>query len=301
MNRRDFLRSSLGCAVLGATAGARAAPTTPTSLAGEIGITTGSFMRHLAPGRADGKLRLLDLPKIMRDELGLKVIDLMTATLASLEPGYLDRLRTAATDAGCTLTNLKINFTGLDLGSADTAKRHHAVAAFKGGFDAAARLGVRWVRPLPGVKRADLAAVAESYRELVDYGGERGLVVLVENIGWMKDDAAGIPDLIRAVGPALRAQPDTGNWNDAVRYDGLAKAFPFAASCDFKAFELGPDGSHVAYDLKRCFDIGWSAGFRGPWCLEHFHADRAQLLREMALLRDRLRSWMRPAAEKDPD
>jgi hypothetical protein len=290
MNRRDFLRSSLGCAALGAAAGI-AAPSTRTALAGEIGITTGSFMRHLAPERADGKLRLLDLPKIMRDELGMKVIDLMTATLVSLEPAYLDRLRAAAADADCTLTNLKINFFEFDLGHADSARRRAALAEVKRAFDAASRLGVRWVRPLPGVKRADLAAVAESYRELVDYGGERGLAVLVENIGWIKDDVSAIPDLIGAVGPALLAQPDTGNWTDAVRYDGLARAFPFAASCDFKALKLGPDGSHAAYDLRRCFQIGWDAGFRGPWCIEHPHADLRQLLRGMGTLGELLRRW----------
>ena len=83
MNRRDFLRSSAGAAALASLGRAAAAP---ASLAGEIGITSGSFMRHLSHERAAGKLRLLDLPKIMRDELGMKVIDLMTATLVSLEP-----------------------------------------------------------------------------------------------------------------------------------------------------------------------------------------------------------------------
>lgn len=50
MNRRDFIRSSLGCATLGAGAGI-AAPAARASLAGEIGITTGSVMRHLSPER----------------------------------------------------------------------------------------------------------------------------------------------------------------------------------------------------------------------------------------------------------
>ena len=162
-------------------------------------------------------------------------------------------------------------------------------------MDAAARLGVRWVRPLPGPKRPDLAQYAAAYRELIDYGASRGLGVLVENFGWMQGDPDAIPALIKAVGTGLRAQPDTGNWTGAARYAGLAKAFPLAASCDFKAKELGRDGSHAAYDLKRCFQIGWDAGFRGPWCFEHQHADFAQLLREMKLLRDLLRGWMRTA------
>ena len=45
-------------------------------------------MRHLTVEPQAGKLRLLDLPRIMRDELGMRVIDLMTATLPSLS-GYL--------------------------------------------------------------------------------------------------------------------------------------------------------------------------------------------------------------------
>ncbi|HEY6167944.1 MAG TPA: TIM barrel protein [Verrucomicrobiae bacterium] len=296
LSRRDFVRESAAAVALTALATGRAADTAGTkraiSLAGEVGITTGSFMRHLSPEPREGKLRLLDLPKRMRDELGMKVIDLMTATLVSLEPDYCDQLRAAAERAGCVLTNLKMNNRGLDLASEDESVRRHAIDEYKRTMDAAARLGVRWVRPLPGPKRPDLARLAAGCRELIDYGGARGLSLLVENFGWMQDDPDAIPAIIKAVGPGLRSQPDTRNWTDRARYEGLAKAFPFAASCDFKPFALEPDGSHKRYDLKRCFQIGWDAGFRGPWCLEHFHDDLAQQFREMALLRDQLRGWM---------
>jgi hypothetical protein len=240
-----------------------------------------------------GKLRLLDLPRLMRDELDMIVIDLMTATLISLEPKYLEQLRKAAADSGCVLTNLKMNQKGLDLTAADETLRRESMAVYRRTIDAAALLGVRWVRPLPGPKAPDLTLLTQSYRELIDYAGEKGIGVLVENFGWMQGDAEAIPSIIRAVGPDLKAQPDTGNWTDAARYDGLAKAFPFAASCDFKVRELAADGAHKAYDLKRCFDLGWQAGFRGPWCFEHFHNDLAQLFREMAQLRDMLRRWMK--------
>jgi hypothetical protein len=293
MKRRAFLHVAASSATLAALPAAAADAPKPLPLTGEIGITTGSFVRHLMPEPRAGKLRLLDLPKLMREELDLRVIDLMTATLVSLEPGYCEQLRAAADRAGCVLTNLKMNNPGLELGSADEAKHRHALAEYQRTMDAAARLGVRWVRPLPGPKRPDLARLADGYRELMDYGAARGLGVLVENFGWMQGDPEAIPALIKAVGPALRAQPDTGNWTDVARYEGLAKAFPFAVSCDFKAKELGADGAHAAYDLKRCFQIGWDAGFRGPWCFEHQHADLAQLLKNLALLRDQLRGWIR--------
>lgn len=293
MRRREFLQATLaGGAVLAAGSRDVLAATAPPGLAGEIGITTGSFMRHLAPDARPGKLRLLDLPRRMRDELGLRVIDLMTATLVSLEPAYLDQLRAAADRAGCVLTNLKMNNPGLDMTSADAALRRRSLEEYKRTMDAAARLGVRWVRPLPGPKRPDPARCAEAYRELMDYGESRGLSLLVENYGWMQSDPDAIPMLIKAAGPRLRAQPDIGNWTDAARYEGLTRAFPFAVSCDFKARDLDAAGEHKAYDLKRCFQIGWDAGFRGPWCFEHFHADLEQLFREMAILRDQLRGWM---------
>ncbi|MCB1209077.1 MAG: TIM barrel protein [Verrucomicrobiales bacterium] len=293
MNRRRFLLSTT-CGILAAKptpAGAKPAP-----LDGEVGITTGSFVRHLSPTAQTGKLWLLDLPHLMRNDLDMRVIDLMTATLPSLDQRYCEQLRSAAEAAGCQLTNLKMNQPDVDLGSADTAVRAEAVRVYRDTIDAAATLGVRWVRPLPMKARPDLSVYAESYQMLIDYAGERGIGVLVENFGWMQGDPDAIPNFIAAVGPELKAQPDTGNWTtNEIRYIGLEKAFPYAVSCDFKARELAPDGSHALYDLKRCFDIGWKAGFRGPWCLEHFHADLTQLYHEMGLLRDQLRRWMKAA------
>ncbi|WP_395749674.1 sugar phosphate isomerase/epimerase family protein [Prosthecobacter sp.] len=283
MKRRRFLQA------LSLPLAAAAAPSLPQ----ELGVTTGSFMRHLSEHAQAGRLRLLDLPRYMRDELDMRVIDLMTATLVSLDSKYLEQLRKAAADCGCVLTNLKMNQKGLDLAAADETLRRESIAVYRRTIDAAVLLGVRWVRPLPGPKAPDLKRLAQSYRELIDYAGEKGVGVLVENFGWMQDDAEAIPRIIRAVGPDLKAQPDTGNWTDAARYDGLAKAFPLAASCDFKVRELAADGTHKAYDLKRCFDLGWQAGFRGPWCFEHFHTDLAQLFREMGQLRDMLRRWIK--------
>ena len=38
-----------------------------------------------------------------------------------------------------------------------------------------------------------------------------------------------------------------------------------AATCDYKFFKIAKDGSHGDDNLKSCFNIGWKAGFRGPW------------------------------------
>ena len=268
-------------------------------LANQIGITTGSFMRHLSVEPKRGKLRLLDLPRIMRDDLNMRVIDLMTRTLASMEPAYLDDLRNRAKKAGCIITNLKMNQKGLDMGSPDRAKRKQALDEYKRTIDAAQRLGCRWVRPLPGRKRPDMKLYAAGYRELIDYAAPKGIGLLIENNGWMRDDAEAIPRVIRAVGRGLDAAPDTGNWTDRARYQGLAKSFPLAVTCDFKAYALGPNDEHPRYDLKRCFQIGWDAGFRGPWCLEHFNDTLDALLRGFARLRVMLQQWTKESRTKD--
>jgi hypothetical protein len=293
MKRRTVIHAAAGSVVLARARASIAASPDKGELTGEVGVTTGGFIRHLSVESHAGKMRLLDLPKLLRDELDMRVIDLMTKTLASMAPAYLEQLRHAAASAGCVLTNLKMNQPGLDMASPDEATRRHALNEFKNTIDAAAMLGVRWVRPQPGIRRPDPGLHAAAYRELIDYAAPKGIALLIENNGWLRDDPAAIPSVIQEVGAGLHAQPDTGNWTDAARFDGLARAFPLAVTCDFKAFELAPDGGHQAYDLKRCFQIGWDSGFRGPWCIEHAHADWKQHLRETALLRDQLRQWMK--------
>jgi L-ribulose-5-phosphate 3-epimerase len=293
MRRRKFLQTVAVAAVAGPIAGTvHAAPAPAKDLDRQIGVTTGSLMRNLSVDAQPGKLRLLDFPRIMRDELGMKVIDLMTATLASLEPAYVDQLRSAADKHGCVLTNLKMNQPELDLASPDEALRRRSLDEYKRTIDAAQRLGCRWVRPLPRSETPDRSRYVAAYRELIDYAGPKGISLLIENFGWMMAEPDAIPGIVAAVGPGLAACPDTGNWRDDVRYDGLAKAFPHAVTCDFKYKELDAEGRHAAYDLERCFRIGWDAGFRGPWCFEHFNADLPTLWKEFVLMKERLAQWM---------
>ncbi len=266
-------------------------------LAGEVGVTTSSFSGHLVANlKKPGQFTLLELPRILRDELDMRVIDLNTSSLGRVDKAWLDQVRKAVDDAGCVLTNLKMNQGGLDMNSPDAAVREKALAEYRGSIDAAAHLGIPYVRPLPLKERPDMAIHVSSYRALADYGAERGVKLLVENYGWMESDPQSVPKLVKAIDRDVAATPDTGNWeNDDVRYAGLKAAFPHAVSCDFKARTLGPNGEHALYDLKRCFEAGWECGFRGPWCLEHAHSDRTQLFKDLIVLRDQLRGWMKAA------
>ncbi len=300
INRREMLHSSAllasGLSIGAGGAALRAQFGSPVDLRNLVGITTGSLMRNLTLQPEAGKLQLLELPKIMRDELGLRVIDLMTATMPSMEPAWLDSFREQAEKHDCIITNLKMNQPMIDMGSELADERKQALEIYKTTIDAAQRLGCRWVRPLPVTKRPALEVYVDSYRQLIEYAAPKEISLLIENFGWIQDDADAIPNVIQAVGPGLAAGPDTGNWTDEVRYDGLAKAFPFAVTCDFKVKTLGDNLEHPPYDLKRCFQIGWGAGFRGPWCFEHFNAPLSKLLKDFASLRDLVYQWTKESS-----
>jgi len=296
--RRGFLKGltgAIGTGWVGLTGHLRPSLATPpggADLQGLLGVTTGSFMRHLVTAPAPGKLYLLDLPPILREQLDLQVIDLMTATLPSVETHYLEALRSRAERAGCIITNLKLNQPEADIGSEDPVIKERSLRIYQESIDHAERLGCRWVRPLPKSKVASWDQYVDSYRRLIDYARPKGIGLLAENFGWMQSDPQAIPSLLAAVGEGIEASPDTGNWADAVRYEGLRLAFPRAVTCDFKFFELDPTGRHSRYDLERCFRLGWEAGFRGPWCFEHFHDSLEQLWKDLMVMRDRLRRWM---------
>ena len=163
----------------------------------------------------------------------------------------------------------------VDMASEDEAERNEAMRVYKASIDAAALLGIRWVRPLPRSETPDSALLKTAFDELIEYAGERDITILIENFGWMMNDENSVVDLVKTLGPnRVGVGIDTGNWsNNEVRYPALQKTFPIAVTCDFKAKTLGANFEHAAYDLKRCFDTGWDAGFRGPWCLEHGHRE----------------------------
>ena len=299
VTRREMLAASV--AIPFVSCRATSAQTATSPLIGQVGITTSSLSGHIAAKSESGKIGVLDLPKVVRNELDMKVIDLNTSTIASLSGGQLDQFRKAAADAGCILTNLKMNQRGLDLASPDSDKRTHALSVYKKSIDVAAQLGLKWARPLPLSVRPDLKLYVDAYRRLADYGAARKVGMLVENFGWLDKEPGLTVKVLDLIGSNVAASPDTGNWaNNTVRYAGLKQTFPRAVTCDFKARTLGPKGEHPLYDLKRCFMIGHAAKFRGPWCLEHANRDRKLLFKELALLRDMLRGWMTEVAKNDP-
>ena len=271
-------------------------------LSGEIGITTGGFNSQ----RESGEMTLENLPRFLNGELGMSLIDVNSRWFTSFDRSYVDACRELAAASGCHYSNLKVNHRFGSLYSNDAAEAEAAMAESRTMVDVAGWLGARWIRfVLP--EKQTLSGELFKHRELLGYAAEKSVQVVVENGGWMQSRADSIQLGVKALnrgaeaideGAAARSlalaasAPDTGNWADEVRDEGLAKSFPGAVTCDFKVYDLNADGEHEKYDIRRCFDIGWQAGYRGPWLLEHWSEDTSALVRDLLLLRDQLRAWM---------
>lgn len=294
-SRRRFLKASAASlSLLGVPARGAAAPqiTQVPELAGKLGLVSASLTPHIVERPKGNQFSLLDFPKVLRNDLDLTVADLNTMNFPSMEPAYVELLKTAIDAARCEATNLKMN-QRVNVASADASERAEAMSVYKKSIDAAWVLGCRWVRPLPRAETPDRDLLMDSFEELIDYAGELGITVLIENFGWMMDDPDSVIDLADALGKnRVAIGPDTGNWaSNEIRYSALEKTFPRAVTCDFKAKPIDGEGNHPAYDLKRCFDLGWDAGFRGPWCFEHGHQDLETAFRGIAFLRESVRKW----------
>ena len=141
ISRRHFLAKGAAAVlasqqgtVIAAPSGRRAAP-----LAREVGVTMSSFARLVTEAGPE-KFTMLEWPRILRDELDMRVIDLNSGVITSLEPAYLESVRKAADDAGAILTNIKINRSDIDFSSIDEAVRTKALAECKRWIEASGRL-----------------------------------------------------------------------------------------------------------------------------------------------------------------
>src|SRR5688500_17241015 len=112
MNRREFLQGAAGAvALVAAGIPLRAAA---EERIGVVSWSVRSFIKGPARGRPpaspipdDRKFDLLEFPQLMKDRVGLTLLDLVNTHFASTDPGYLEQLTTALSKAGAHVWNVK--------------------------------------------------------------------------------------------------------------------------------------------------------------------------------------------------
>lgn len=156
-------------------------------------------------------------------ELGLEGADISVAHLASLEPAYLDGLRQQATDTGVQIAMI---VTYADFTHPDAAERARQVTETHAYIDAAARLGISYIRLTagqrhPGVERTEgIGWAVTGLTSCLDHAANAGITLVYENhtkgAVWTYNDFSQPADIFLEIvrqteGSGLRLLYDTAN------------------------------------------------------------------------------------------
>ena len=173
MHRRDFLKQ--GSAALASPLFVTVAPSTAlgTPRAGRSADANRDRDLELPPPDGHGQERedaagrtgghdALDAPKFVREELGLRQLDMIISHLDERTAAYAERVRAAADQVGVKFMNLQL---GGQMSAPDPAVRAKSIEDIKEGMRIAAALGAPSVRADVGGQQGsplDLAITADS-------------------------------------------------------------------------------------------------------------------------------------------
>ncbi len=238
----------------------------------QISLAGWSLVRRFR--RPDDPLTLLDFPRVARDEFGFDAIELNSPFFASREAGYLAELRGRAEEAGVAMLGIAVDREG-DLAALDPAERQAAVDNHIPWLDAARALGCRFVRANLGGRdtpdpEAAVGAGIESFAALARAGGERGVLVVIENHWGLTVDPENMVRVFEGVGsPHLGALADFGNFPPEERYRSLERIAPYAKTAHAKFHDFDEAGEPIGIDIARCVAILRGAGYSGTWGIEY--------------------------------
>lgn len=278
MHRRDFLkRSSLAFAAplfstaASSPAGSQASPPV------RIGIATWSFRHLMAAGRAPSAppperavMTALDAPKFVREELGLTQLEIIINHLDERSSSYAERVRAAADKVGVNFMNLQL---GGQMSAPDPALRAKSIEEIKDGMRVAAALGAPTVRADVGGRAGDpldLAITADSYKQLVEFGGTIGVMPMPENHGGHSTDPDTLVSIMKAIDPRIRAIVDWGNFRvdtQTQRIESTRKLLPYTGLVSAKVDRFDAD-YRPGYDVGELVRLVEASGYRGKYSIE---------------------------------
>ena len=226
--RRRFLSTPLAAA-------AAAAAQSPKD---DISLASWSLVRSFRAG----KWKNLDLPRILREELGINGLEYVNTFFENPTMRYLQQLKQNCTDHGVTSVLIMVDGEG-DTAALDRRERMQAAVAHRKWVDIAHYLGCHAIRcNMRGGRKewkqdADLVSrAAEAFQDLLDYSEDSGLNIVIENHGGASSDADLLAALMKKVGnPRFGTLPDFGNFNEGDdRYEATRKLMPYALGVSVK-------------------------------------------------------------------
>ena len=252
--------------LLATPAALAAAATRPNGISLAAWSFSGSFFQ--------GKWKLLELPGILRDKLGITALEHVNQFFENPTLRYLQQLKKACVDAGVQSTILMVDNEG-STASPDKAERHLAAVAHRKWIDIAQYLGCNSVRfnvygGAPDWKQdRDLVnRASETIHEMLRYADGSNLDLIVENHGGASSDPDVLVALVKKVNhPRFALLCDLGNWNKGDdRYANVRKILPYARGLSVKGTwgaDLDP-----AFDAEKLVRTALEGGYSGWWGLE---------------------------------
>jgi sugar phosphate isomerase/epimerase len=221
-----------------------------------------------------GKWKLLELPGILHDKLGIQALEHVNTFFENPTLTYQQKLKKACADAGVRSTIIMCDGEG-STASPDKAERVKAAIAHRKWIDIAHELGCISVRCNVYGGAADwkqdrdlVDRAAETLHMILDYAQDSGLNIIVENHGGASSDPEVLTALVKKVNhPQFGLLCDLGNWNKGDdRYANVRKILPYARGLSVK----GTWGAALdpAFDCEKLVHIALEGGYKGFWGLE---------------------------------
>ncbi len=192
MQRREFLFTAGAAAVAGFANGAAVRAQAPKqakqSTLDRMAIMTLNFQRLLkVPDVQDSPertLELFDLPEMLADKYGVHKIEFQHYHIPSTEPAYLKELRGRIEKSKSRMTQINLEFSGLNISAPQQRDRLLAIDLTKMWVNHAAMLGAQRVMINQGAPTHENKVHGiPALKAMADYGRSRKVIVSVETRG----------------------------------------------------------------------------------------------------------------------
>jgi L-ribulose-5-phosphate 3-epimerase len=273
LSRRDFLKTSTACGLLGVTPLAARAETKPPLF--DISLAQWSLHRTLRAKKLDP----LDFPKSAKEDYGILAIEYVNQFYKDKknDDTYVAELKKRCSDLGVKSVLIMCDGEGA-LGDADEKKRHQSVENHYRWVEWAKALGCHSIRvnaQSSGTYEEQLERAADGLRRLTEFGAKHDISVIVENHGGLSSNGAWLAATIKKVGnPRCGTLPDFGNFRvskdeEYDRYKGVEELMPFAKGVSAKSHDFDDKGNETKTDYRRMMKIVLAAGYKGYVGIEY--------------------------------
>jgi sugar phosphate isomerase/epimerase len=276
--RRSFIKQS---AILGA--GLLTIPIIGCSPGGDMqapGFKVSLAEWSLRDRIRSGKMTHLDFPQVAQSEFAIEAVEYVSGFFDDKveDMKYLKELKQRANDLGVTNVLIMVDMWGYHgtLASANASARKVAAENHRKWIDAAKYLGCHAIRVnAHGYEDASYEDArgyfVDGLSQLVGYGEDAGISVVVENHGGYSSNAQWLVEVIQGVGSDYCGTlPDFGNFRidgeKGILYDalqGMRELIPYAKGVSAKANNFDVNGNETTMDFPAMLRVVEESDFEG--------------------------------------